>query len=118
MSWGHSGGYPAEEGGERSKRKVGGTTTATDGGGGHEGGGKSGGKTFTEGGNCRKGSEKSDTDTEAGEEAGTSQLQYKKGHMTNIYLNDSDEEAIVEFVKDHMELCDKTFERFKDKARK
>ena len=36
--------------------------------------------------------------TEAGGEAGTSQLQSrcKKGHMTNIYLTDSDEGAIVD----------------------
>ena len=36
-------------------------------------------------------------DTEAGEKAGISRSQskYKKGHMTNIYLTDSDEEAIV-----------------------
>ena len=38
--------------------------------------------------------------------------------MTNIYLTDSDEEAIVDFVKDHVDLYDKTNEHFKDKARK
>ena len=43
---------------------------------------------------------------------------HKKGHMTNIYLTDSDEEAIVDLVKDHEELYDKTNEHFKDKARK
>ena len=37
--------------------------------------------------------------------------------MTNIYLIDLDEEAIVDFVKDHKELY-KTNEHFKDKARK
>ena len=37
-----------------------------------------------------------------------------KRHMTNIYLIDSDEETIVDFVKDH----DKTNDKFKDKARK
>ena len=37
--------------------------------------------------------------------------------MTNIYLTDSDDEAIVDFVKDHEELYDKTNEHFKDKAR-
>ena len=42
--------------------------------------------------------EKSDTETEAGGEVGTSQSRYKKRHMTNIYLMDSDEEAIVDFV--------------------
>ena len=38
--------------------------------------------------------------------------------MTNIYLRDSDEEAIEDFVKDHKELYDKTNEHFKDKAKK
>ena len=37
--------------------------------------------------------------------------------MTDIYLTDSGEEAIVDFVKDH-ELYDKTNEYFKDKVRK
>ena len=43
---------------------------------------------------------------------------YKKGHMTYIYLTDSDEEAIVDFVKDHKELNNKTNEHFQDKDRK
>ena len=38
--------------------------------------------------------------------------------MTNIYLTDLDKEVIVDFVKDHDELYDKTKEHFKDKARK
>ena len=38
--------------------------------------------------------------------------------MTNIYLTDLGEEAIVDFVKDHEELYYKTTEHFKDKARK
>ena len=38
--------------------------------------------------------------------------------MTNIYLIDSDKETIVDFVKDHGELYNKTNEHFKDKARK
>ena len=42
--------------------------------------------------------------------------------MTNIYLTDSDEEAIVDYceaiVKNHKELYNKTSEHFKDKARK
>ena len=62
-----------------------------------------------------------DTCTEGGEEAGTSQSnsRHKKGHMTNIYLTDLDQEAIVDFVKDHEEeLFNKTNEYFKDKARK
>ena len=58
--------------------------------------------------------ERSDTETEAGGEAGPSESQYKKGHMTT----DSDKQAIVYFVKDHKELYDKTNEHFKDKARK
>ena len=32
----------------------------------------------------------------------------EKGHTMNIYLTDSDEEAFVEFIKDHDELHDKT----------
>ena len=57
---------------------------------------------------------KSDTNTEAGGEAGTSQSQYKKVYISNIYLTDSDEEAIVDFVKDHRELYDKNDKHFKD----
>ena len=38
--------------------------------------------------------------------------------MTNIYFTDSDEEAVVDFEKDHEELYDKTKENFKDKSRK
>ena len=38
--------------------------------------------------------------------------------MTNIYLTDSDQEAIMDFVKDQEELYDKTNEHFMDKARK
>ena len=62
--------------------------------------------------------DRSDTETAAGEEVASSQSRYKKGHMTNIYLTDSDKEAIVNFVNDHEELYDKTNEHFKDKARK
>ena len=62
----------------------------------------------------------SEMDTEGGGEANTSQSQSrdKKGHMMNSYITDSDEEAIVDFVKDHEELYDKTSKHFKDKARK
>ena len=35
--------------------------------------------------------------------------------MKSIFLSDSDEEAIVEFVKQHEELYDKTNDSFKDK---
>ena len=38
--------------------------------------------------------------------------------MKSIFLSDSDEEAIVEFVKQHKELYDKTHAKFKDKQRK
>ena len=49
-------------------------------------------------------------DTEDGGELFTSQShsRHKQVHMTNIYLTDSDEEAIVDFVKDHEELYDKS----------
>ena len=42
----------------------------------------------------------------------------KKGQMKSIFLSDSDEEAIVEFVKQHKELYDKTNDSFKDKQKK
>ena len=38
--------------------------------------------------------------------------------MTNIYLTDLGEEAVVDFVKDYEELYDNTYKHFKDKARK
>ena len=50
------------------------------------------------GGKCAR-TDRSDTETEAGGEAGTSQLlhsRYKKGHMTSIYQTDSDEETIMD----------------------
>ena len=98
----------------------GGITTATEGAGGQEGGGKSGGITLSCRGTTRKRprTERSDTETEVARgETGPSQLRYKKGHITNVYLTDSDKEAIVDCVKDHEELY-KTSEHFKDKARK
>ena len=54
------------------------------------------------------------------EEVGASQShsRHKNGHLTNIYLMDSDEKAMVDFVKDHDVLYNKTNEHFKDKARK
>ena len=42
----------------------------------------------------------------------------KKGQMKSIFLSDSDEEAIVDFMKQHEELFDKTHAKFKDKQRK
>ena len=38
--------------------------------------------------------------------------------MKSIFLSDSDEEAIVEFIKQHKELYDKTNDSFKDKQKK
>ena len=38
--------------------------------------------------------------------------------MKSIFLSDSDEEAIVEFVKQHEEVYDKTNDSFKDKQKK
>ena len=46
-----------------------------------------------------------------------SHSRHKKGHMTNIYFTDSDEELMMDFVKDHEELYNKPNEQFKDKAR-
>ena len=55
-----------------------------------------------------------DTDTDVE----STQSREKKGQMKSIFLSDSDEEAIVEFVKQHEELYDKTHENFKDQQRK
>ena len=52
-----------------------------------------------------------DTDTDAE----STQSRQKKGHIKSIFLSDLDEEAIVEFVKQHEELNDKTNDSFKDK---
>ena len=51
---------------------------------------------------------------------GTSQLhsRHKKQHMTNIYLTDLDEKAIVGLVKDLRDLYDKTNEHFEERTRK
>ena len=38
--------------------------------------------------------------------------------MKSIFLSDSVEEAIVEFIKQHKELYDKTNDSFKDKQKK
>ena len=53
-----------------------------------------------------------DTDVES------TQSRQKKGQMKSIFLSDSDEEAIVEFVKQQEELYDKTNNSFKDKQKK
>ena len=53
-----------------------------------------------------------DTDVES------TQSTQKKGQMRSIFRSDSDKEAIVEFVKQHEELYDKTNDSFKDKQKK
>ena len=53
-----------------------------------------------------------DTDVES------TQSRQKKGQMKSIFLSDSDEEAIVEYVKQHEELFDKSNDSFKDKQKK
>ena len=53
-----------------------------------------------------------DTDVES------TQIKLKKGQMKSIFLSDSDEEAIMEFVKQRKELYDKTNDSFKDKQKK
>ena len=64
---------------------------------------------------------KSEMDTEGGGKASAStecQARLKKGHMMNILLTDSDEEAIVDFVKEYEELYDQTNKNIMDKTRK
>ena len=46
------------------------------------------------------------------------QSRQKKGQMKSIFLSDSDEVAVVDFMKQHEELYDKTHTKFKDKGRK
>ena len=53
-----------------------------------------------------------DTDVES------TQSRQKKDQMKSIFPSDSDEEVIVEFVKQHKELYDKTNDSFKDKQKK
>ena len=57
---------------------------------------------------------RTDTDTDVE----STQSRQKKGQMKSIFLSDSDEEAIVEFIKQHEELYDKTNDSFKDKQKK
>ena len=54
-----------------------------------------------------------DTDTDV-----ESTQSRQKGQMKSIFLSDSNEEAIVEFVTQHEELYDKTNDSFKDKQKK
>ena len=55
-----------------------------------------------------------DTDTDVE----STQYRQKKGQMKSIFLSDSDEEAIMEFIKLHEEQYDKTNDSFKDKKNK
>ena len=50
-------------------------------------------------------------------DAESTQSRSKKGQMKSIFLSDSDKEAIVEFIKQHEELYDKTNDSFKDKQK-
>ena len=52
---------------------------------------------------------RTDTDVES------TQSRQKKGQVKSIFLSDSDEEAIVDFIKQLEELYDKTNDSFKDK---
>ena len=54
-----------------------------------------------------------DTDTDVK----STQSRQKKGQMKSFFLSDSDGEAIVEFIKQHEELYDKTNNSFKDKKK-
>ena len=56
---------------------------------------------------------RTDTDTDL-----ESTQSRQMGQMKSIFLTDSDEEAIVEFLKQHKELYDKTNDSFKDKQKK
>ena len=57
---------------------------------------------------------RTDTDTDVE----STQSRQKKGKMNSIFLRGSDEEVIVEFLKQNAELYDKTRMKFKDKQRK
>ena len=57
---------------------------------------------------------RTDTDTDVE----STQSRQKKGQIKSIFLSDSDEEAIMEFVKQHEELYDNTNDSFKDKQKK
>ena len=58
------------------------------------------------------------TRTDMDTDAVSTQPRQKKGQMKSIFLSDSDEESIVEVIKQHEELYDKTNDSFKDKQKK
>ena len=68
----------------------------------------------------REETEEGKTDKRAGTDTDveSTHSRQKNGQMKSIFLSDSDEEAIVEFVKQNEELYDKTHAKFKDKQRK
>ena len=47
-------------------------------------------------------------------DVGSTQFRQTKGQIKSIFLCDSDEEALVEFIKQHEELFDKTHTKFKE----
>ena len=61
-----------------------------------------------------KGERRTHTDTDVE----STQSRKTKGQMKSIFLSDSDEEAIMEFLKQHEELYDKTNDSLKDKQKK
>ena len=63
-----------------------------------------------------RGEKRVPTDTDTDVES--TQSRQKKGQIKFIFLSDSDKEAILEFVKQHEELYDKTNDSFKDKQKK
>ena len=65
---------------------------------------------------AERGEKRMPTDTDTDVES--TQSKHKKGQMKSIFLSDSDEEAIVEYVKQHEELYDKTNDSFKYKQKK
>ena len=63
-----------------------------------------------------RGENKAQTDMDT--DAESTESRQKTGQMKAILLSDSDKEAIIEFVKQHEQLYDKTNESFKDKQKK
>ena len=56
--------------------------------------------------------------TDADTDPECTQSRQKKGQMKSIFLSNSDEESIMDFVKQHEELFEKTHVKFKDKQKK
>ena len=63
-----------------------------------------------------RGEKRARTDTDSDVES--TESRQVKGQMKSIFLSDSDKETIVECVKQHEELYDKTNDSFKDKQKK